>query len=69
MLTSSELAALQGVPPNYILPFLAYPDMGTVRKTIGNMFPPSMAKVLLNAVRKHLETTDAKRRAKAAITV
>lgn len=61
-LTSSELAALQGVPPTYILPYLLPPNMTNVRKIVGNMFPPTIAQILLTTVRKHLEVTDEERR-------
>ena len=59
-LTSSELGALQGLSPSYILPLLERPQMSNVRRIVGNMFPPSMAKVLLTAVREHMEASDQK---------
>jgi DNA (cytosine-5)-methyltransferase 1 len=51
-LTERECAALQSFPNNHVF-------YGTrIRRQIGNAVPPLIAKILLQAVRKHLEKAD-----------
>jgi DNA (cytosine-5)-methyltransferase 1 len=51
-LTKREVASLQGFPHWFV--FLGY----KLQRQIANAVPPSIAKILLRSVRRHLETVD-----------
>lgn len=58
--TAREAAGLQAFPPRYQCP--AHLRVTTVRKQIGNAYPPCVAKAIFQGVRQHLERVDRQRR-------
>lgn len=57
-MTLTEVAAIQGVPPNHRFPVVRN-NITHIYKMIGNMYPSSMAKIQFTAIRKALEQADA----------
>jgi len=64
LLTITELASIQGVPPDHRF---EGKSRTTDQKLIGNMYPPSMAEIQLRNIRKQLEKTDRRRRAQGVV--